>query len=562
MRLELTLHFENGQVSHFSRCLEPGAVVLIGRARHCELPIASWRVAREHARLAWSAQGWMLEDLGSLAGTYVNGLRIARHGPLGLADQIVIGPCRLRLAAVGAAAGQAGVVTDGPSPTSARVGASPDERAPQGGGLAAPLWPAETQMPTPLPAEDAAALPEHAGAAALSACRVALHEALIQALDLRRRDVSAMSDGALRQEAAASLVQILREGLVQVPASVDRDELSRLVLDEAVGLGALESLLAEPQISEIMVNGHAQIYVERAGRLERQVGSFSSEQALRHVLERIVTPIGRRIDEAAPMVDARLADGSRVNAVIPPIALRGTCLTIRKFPARHLAMEDLLAAGALSPDMAQYLERSVRERRNVVISGGTGAGKTTLLNVLSNAIPLDERVVTIEDAAELRLAHEHLVALEARPANMEGKGRVEIRDLVRNALRMRPDRIVVGECRGGEAFDMLTAMNTGHEGSLTTLHANSPRDALARLESMVLMAGLDLPVATVREYVAASVDLIVQQARGADGRRRVVAITEVCGMESGTIQLQDLFCYQTDQGFVAPHWQGWPGASP
>ncbi len=562
MQLELTLKFENGQVSRFSHRLDPGAVVLIGRARHCELTIASWRVAREHARLAWSPQGWMLEDLGCLAGTYVNGVRIARHGPLGLADQIVIGPCRLQLAAMGAVAGDAVAAVDGPVPLSADVAVCLDERVLRSEQSETSSRRAAVHAPAGLSADGYGAWPEGAEAAALSACRVALHEALIQALDLRRRDVAAMSDEALRQEAAASLAQILQEGRVELPASVDRHEVSQLVLDEAVGLGALECLLAEPDISEIMVNGHAQIYVEREGRLERQAGSFSSEQALRHVLERIVTPIGRRIDEAAPMVDARLADGSRVNAVIPPISLRGTCLTIRKFPAHHLAMEDLLVAQALSIDMAQYLERSVRERRNIVISGGTGAGKTTLLNVLSNAIPLDERVVTIEDAAELRLAHAHLVALEARPANTEGKGRVEIRDLVRNALRMRPDRIVVGECRGGEAFDMLTAMNTGHEGSLTTLHANSPRDALARLESMVLMAGLDLPLATVREYVAACVDLIVQQARGGDGRRRVVAITEVCGMESGTIQLQDLFRYQADQGFVAPHWQGWPGAAP
>jgi len=336
----------------------------------------------------------------------------------------------------------------------------------------------------------------------------------------------------------------------EIPDHVDREKLCREVLDEAVGLGPLEPLLADANISEIMVNRYDEIYIERQGRLLRHPAAFSSEQSVRWVIERIVTPIGRRIDESAPMVDARLPDGSRVNAVIPPIALKGASLTIRKFPAHRLRMSDLVRSNTISAAMAQFLLLCVGTRKSILISGGTGSGKTTLLNILSNGIPTGERIVTIEDAAELRLDHDHLVTLEARPANLENRGRIDIRDLVRNALRMRPDRIVVGECRGAEAFDMLTAMNTGHEGSLTTLHANSTRDALSRLESMVLMAGLDLPLPAVREHIGASIDIVVQQARFSDGCRRVTSIVEITGLESGRIQLQELFRYCPHSGFV------------
>ncbi|HEY9279401.1 MAG TPA: CpaF family protein, partial [Eoetvoesiella sp.] len=283
---------------------------------------------------------------------------------------------------------------------------------------------------------------------------------------------------------------------------------------------------------------------ESAGRLLRHGSGFSSEQAVLGVIERIVSPLGRRIDESSPMVDARLQDGSRVNAVIPPVALRGASLTIRKFPQSRPTMDDLIHVGALDVFMRDFLNACVRLRKNIVVSGGTGSGKTTLLNILSNCIPDGERIVTIEDAAELRLNHQHLVTLEARPSNLEGRGKIDIRDLVRNALRMRPDRIVIGECRGGEAFDMLAAMNTGHEGSLTTLHANSPRDALSRLETMILMAGMDLPLVAVREHIAASINLLVQQARLSNGRRLITSIVEVTGTESGRIQTQELFQYQ------------------
>ncbi|OZI57807.1 hypothetical protein CAL27_20595 [Bordetella genomosp. 1] len=424
------------------------------------------------------------------------------------------------------------------------------------------------------------------------ALRVRLHAELLERLELRRRDVAGMSDAVLREQAAAHMRALVAEleaerqaaaraasggaapsggvtdaaaqagdgshsrGAAPVrgsglPEALDLARLSADVLDEALGLGPLEALLADPTVTEIMVNRFDRIYVERAGRIEHHAAEFSGEAAVRGVLERIVAPLGRRVDESAPMVDARLADGSRVNAVIPPIALGGAVITIRKFPQRRWRMADLVAAGALDAAMAAFLQHAVRTRRSIVVSGGTGAGKTTLLNVLSDAIPEGERLITIEDAAELRLAHAHRIALEARPANAEGRGRVEIRDLVRNALRMRPDRIVVGECRGAEAFDMLTAMNTGHEGSLTTLHANSPRDALGRLESMVLMAGLDLPLPVVREYVASSVDLVVQQSRLASGLRVITDIVEITGIESGCIQTQALFVHDARRGFVA-----------
>jgi pilus assembly protein CpaF len=381
-----------------------------------------------------------------------------------------------------------------------------------------------------------------------------IHERLLDTIDLRRRDLNRMSDDELRSE-TTTLVREIIAGEAALPTGLDREQLCREVLDEAIGLGPLEALLADEAVSEIMVNRFDQIFVERGGRIGPHPTTFTSDRAVLGVIERIVAPLGRRIDESSPMVDARLRDGSRVNAIIPPLALKGPTLTIRKFARRALEVEDLARLGSLSHDMAAFLRVCVEQRRNIVVSGGTGSGKTTFLNLLSNFIPDGERIITIEDAAELRLRHSHLVSLEARPANLEGRGAISIRDLVRNALRMRPDRIVVGECRGGEALDMLQAMNTGHEGSLTTLHANSPRDALARLETLVLMAGMDLPLAAIREQIASAVDIIVQQTRFACGARRVTSITELTGMEGGRIQLQELFRFErrgTDSGAPDP----------
>ena len=376
-----------------------------------------------------------------------------------------------------------------------------------------------------------------------------LHRGLINAIDLRRHDVRQLSDHQLRTEVGAVLRNLLATTHVP-PSGLDPELLWQRVLDEAIGLGPLEPLLADASISEIMVNAADAIWVERSGRLEHHSARFTDDDAIRAVIERIVAPLGRRIDESSPMVDARLADGSRVNAIIPPLAVRGPALTIRRFSRRLLGTDDLLRLGSASAQMLEFLRVCVASRRNLIVSGGTGSGKTTLLNVLSNLIPQGERLITIEDAAELRLAYPHLVTLEARPANLEGRGAVTIRDLVRNALRMRPDRIIVGECRGGEALDMLQAMNTGHEGSLTTVHANTARDALSRLEVMVLMAGIDLPIAVVREQIASAIDLVVHQVRGADGVRRIQSILEVTGIEAGRVQTQEIFRYVQHGGAV------------
>src|SRR6187397_731182 len=330
----------------------------------------------------------------------------------------------------------------------------------------------------------------------------------------------------------------------QVEVRRQIEEIFGKVIDEIIGLGPLEPLLRDESITEIMVNGPRQVYIERSGKLELTNVVFQNDDHVMRIIDRIIAPIGRRVDESSPMVDARLTDGSRVNAIIPPLSLVGPVITIRKFSASPFTVEDLIRFGTATADMFDFLRACVEARLNVFVSGGTGSGKTTTLNVLSSFIPNDERIVTIEDAAELQLRQEHVVTLESRPPNIEGKGAIPIRELVRNALRMRPDRIIVGECRSGEALDMLQAMNTGHDGSMSTGHANSPRDMLSRLETMVLMAGVDLPLRAIREQVASAVDLIVQQSRLKDGTRKIVNITEVQGMEGDVIVMQDVFVFE------------------
>jgi pilus assembly protein CpaF len=562
--LHIEIQHPDGTVSH----MEAPDESVVGKGAQSEVRLDSWRVGREHARVFKTASGILLEDLGAFGGVQVNGRRVEAHfGPLVASDVIAIGPYKLRVAdqSVSTSPGLAATSGNGPA---AR---SPQNRGAAEGAAAPPLQGlvAGDSNPVNSPRPKPESAPSHGPLAALNQhparptpvavadqerrqhefeWRRKVHAQLLDTMDLRRHDISSMSDELLRAETDKLIGQLI-DGLGQaLPATLDRILLQKQVLDEAIGLGPLEELLADDSVSEIMVNRFDEIFVERGGRLSRHPLGFTGDRAVMGVIERIVAPLGRRIDESSPMVDARLKDGSRVNAIIPPLALKGACLTIRKFARHKLDAEDLVRGGSLDRAMATFLEICVVSRKNVIVSGGTGSGKTTLLNILSNFIPDSERIITVEDAAELKLHHAHLISLESRPANVEGKGAVPIRELVRNTLRMRPDRIVVGECRGAEALDMLQAMNTGHEGSLTTLHANTPRDGLARLETMVLMAGMDLPLVAIREQIASAVDIVVQQTRFACGTRVVTSVTEVTGIESGKVQIQELFRFQ-NQGY-------------
>lgn len=374
------------------------------------------------------------------------------------------------------------------------------------------------------------------------------HKALISEMRLDKLTHIDLNDPVKKAELRHGIIEkigtIFDQQGFQIPGRTERSEMIKDIADEALGFGPLEDLLNDPDVTEVMVNGMDKIYVEKKGKLTLSPRTFTDEKQLRVVVDRIVAPIGRRIDESSPYVDARLPDGSRVNIVIPPLAIDGASITIRRFPTRRLIIEDFVQYGTLTQEMADFLASCVAGKMNIFISGGTGSGKTTLLNILSSFIPNDERIVTIEDAAELRLIQDHIVRLESRPANIEGKGAVTIRDLVKNSLRMRPDRVVIGEIRGGEALDMLQAMNTGHDGSLATGHANTPRDALARIETMVLMAGMDLPVRAIREQIASAINIIVQQSRMRDGSRKITKIVEITGMEGDIISTQDIFSYE------------------
>ena len=519
---------------------------IIGKGRECRLRLPGWKIGREHARIYRSKAGLYIQDLGQLFGTTVNGTRIQHHGPIAATDQITVGPFTLviedriqtQAASTAAQASPATTSTPPPEPPGPTLQPTPPSHATHPTHAA---YPAHSDHP-PLPAHPTRA---PASPTPEQFWRKHIHEALLDAIDLRRRDLVRMSDGELRAETEALLIELIDQE-VALPEAIDHDSLRRDVLNEAVGLGPLEALLDDDSITEIMVNRHDEIYIERRGRLERYPGSFTSERAVLGVIERIVTPIGRRIDESSPMVDARLKDGSRVNAVIPPLAIKGPALSIRKFGRKVLTDADLIAFGAMSPQMAAFMRICVEQRKNILISGGTGSGKTTLLNVLSNFIPDGERIITIEDAAELRLAHSHLINLEARPANAEGRGQIAIRDLVKNALRMRPDRIVVGECRGGEALDMLQAMNTGHEGSLTTVHANSSDDALARLETLATMADVSMPFQAIHDQVNSAIDLVVQLSRFSDGSRRVSQVAYLGSRRNEAFHLQPVMEWRDD----------------
>lgn len=522
----------------------------IGKSSDNHIVLHGWQVGKRHASLRLVGADVFLDDHGSGGGTRVNGQRVETYGPLSSEDVIEIHSYLIRIKPptnryVGANdAPPAEPVPASPAPR--RESPAPQTAMPAPAALASAAPPAPRQAPAP-PTETTRSEPgETEEQARLTAITVEwrrrLHKSLLEQMDLRRMAVNQMSHDALRRATEDLLESIL--GQTDLPRELSRAAIKKQVVDEAVGLGPLEELIEDEDVSEIMVNAADQIFYERAGQLEKSQVTFTDDQAVLAAIERIVSPLGRRIDESSPMVDARLRDGSRVNAVIPPLALKGPCITIRKFMKERLTIDRLVGFGSMNDAMAGVLRTAVLAKRNVVISGGTGSGKTTLLNVLSGFIPFKERVVTVEDAAELQLPQPNLVALEARPPNQEGKGEVRIRDLVKNCLRMRPDRIVVGECRGGEALDMLQAMNTGHDGSLTTAHANSPRDCIARLEVMVMMAGMDLPSIAIREQISSAVNLIVQQTRFSCGQRKVTSIAEVTGVEGGRVQLAEIFRFQ------------------
>ncbi|MCP4446829.1 MAG: Flp pilus assembly complex ATPase component [Myxococcales bacterium] len=476
---------------------ETAEAVVLGRDPDCHLVLNNLDVSRRHVTLRDGATGICVVDSSS-NGTFVGNRRILNQEVLieGV-EELKVGPYCIRF-----------IPRVPPAPAQATSSADADARA----------W--------------------HI------ALRRRIHRQLLDTLNLGKMQRDKMDDETMRPQVLEALQQLVSKVSEELPRGFDSAVFVQELANEALGLGPLEGLLADSSVSEIMVVDPQVIYVERNGKIELADCSFTDDNAARAAIERIVTPLGRRIDEATPFVDARLKDGSRVNAVIRPLALRGACITIRKFNANGLSIKDLMRFDSMNLSMGRFLERSVKARRNIVISGGTGSGKTTLLNVLSQSICESERVVTIEDAAELQLAQEHVVSLESRPPNMEGRGEITIRDLVRNALRMRPDRILVGECRGGEAIDMLQAMNTGHDGSMTTTHANNPREAIRRLETLVLMSGIDLPTRAIREQIAGSIDLIVQQSRLSDGSRKVTSVAEVVGIgEDGKVELREIFAF-------------------
>jgi len=476
--------------------------IIIGRTGDSNLVLEDHKVSRKHARIFKEGDSYYIEDLKSSNGTYYYGKKITKRRILE-DDVFVIGPFEISFINEGADA----------------------KKQEEKSGEA-------VQPETSYEIDEIVEFKKY------------IHSLLIDRMDLKRAQIDSSDSQEVREKVRTTVSSIIDELKDKMPKGTTKNRLVKEILDEALGLGPLEELLADETVTEIMVNRKDQIYIEKHGKLVLSDKKFISDEQVRGVIERIVSPLGRRIDESSPLVDARLKDGSRVNAVIPPLALKGPCITIRKFSKKPFTINDLIRFGSLTNKMAEFLELAVENRQNIFISGGTGSGKTTLLNVLSSFIPHDERIVTVEDAAELQLPQEHVVSLESRPPNIEGKGAITIRDLVKNCLRMRPDRIVVGECRGGEALDMLQAMNTGHDGSLTTAHANSPRDALSRIETMVLMAGMDLPSRAIREQMASAINLIIQQSRLSDGTRKITHITEVTGMEGDKITLQDIFIFK------------------
>lgn len=559
----------------------------IGKSVDCDVVLKGWNVSKVHARLIVNDDDVFVEDSASMFGTYVNDQRVVRFGPIANTDIIRIGGYLLSVIALkndpaGDFSGRPQAVQRAEVPPTRDASLSVDRAHVPSSGQSVLAADNSTAGDSPAPApvspplavansatghspSAAVAVPVGAGdhsARDKTGSRMPttvrkrseedllfmqwlslVHAAVLNEMDKRRVDVNRLNDAQLRSNVRLIILEVIRSS-PDLPKSIDVDQLARQVLDEAVGLGPLEPLLADDDVSEIMINKFDEIWIERRGQLTLSDASFTSDTAVLGAIERIVTPLGRRIDESSPMVDARLKDGSRVNAIIPPLAIRGPSVTIRKFSRRQLGASDFVSFGSLTDDMVELIRTVVGLRLNIIVSGGTGTGKTTFLNMVGNFVDDNERIVTIEDAAELKLTQPNLISLESRPPNLEGKGMITIRDLVRNSLRMRPDRIIVGECRGGEALDMLQAMNTGHDGSMTTLHSNSPRDAMARLEVLVLMAGMNLPVRAIREQIASAVHVVVQLTRFSCGARKVTSISEIVGMEGEIIQMQEVYRFR------------------
>ena len=513
--------------------LTPGCRLVIGRLETADIRLPDKRVSRRHAEIFEENGTIFVQDLESHAGTWKNGIRLSEKTPLAVGDLLKIGDFEFAL--------QPDIAESTAAATAASPSTSP---APAGTGNVPP----QPETPRGMPIYTAQQDQQSLFTESMMELTKKVQARVLDVLNVSNDAQNNLSNAAMRPQAEFALDQVLREIRHEIPSEVNPAMLRQALLDNLIGLGPLSPLLRDESISEIMINGPDNIFIESKGRQYRTASRFQSESHLQSIIQRIVEPLGRHIDAASPMVDARLEDGSRVNAVIPPLALDGSLVTIRKFPSKKLTVEDLEKFGSLTHGMSMFLQEAVRARRNILVSGGTGSGKTTLLNILSLFIPEKERVITVEDSAELKLYHENLCRLESRPANVEGQGRITIRDLVINTLRMRPDRIIVGECRGAEALDMLQAMNTGHDGSMTTCHANTPRDALSRLENMVMMAGFELPSAAIREQIASAIHLIVQQTRLPDGSRKIVKISEVTGRESGTILMQDIFTFE-QEGF-------------
>ncbi len=487
---------------------------LIGRGVSCPIRFDFPEVSERHAILTVRDGKAVVEDLHSANGVYVNGERIDLAVTLDESMVVQIGPCMFRV-----------------SDESEKSDRQEEVEQIQ-----------ESPAPAPQP-EEVAVDPMRE---LRRNVQEQIQRELLKRMDMKKLTVQGVDREGLEENARDKIRSIIDEVIAngRLPGGIDPLRLEDDVFNEAMRLGPLEELLSDDSITEIMVNGPHKVYVERGGKLQLSDCQFTDDASVMAVIERIVAPLGRRIDESQPYVDARLSDGSRVNAIISPLALSGPTITIRKFAKKALSVDDFIRFGTWTKAAADFMRICVILRKNVIVAGGTGSGKTTLLNLLSGFIPSSERIVTVEDAAELRLQQPHVVRLEARPPNIEGKGAVPIRDLVKNCLRMRPDRIIVGECRGGEALDMLQAMNTGHDGSLTTVHANSPRDVISRLETMVLMSGMDLPSRAIREQIASAVDIIIHESRMSDGTRKVTAITEVTGLEGNQIVMQDIFAFK------------------